>query len=46
MGQAAFHLLNKVLKGLENLLCLSKALLRQKPVLKPGQGRDDGPVHL
>ena len=46
MGQAGFHLPDKILKCIENLLCLSKALLRQKPVLKPGQGWDDAPVHL
>ena len=46
MGQAAFHLPNKVLKRIDHLLCLSKTLLRQKPVLKPGERRDDEPVHL
>lgn len=46
MGQTGFHLSDKVLECIENLLCLSKALLRQKPVLKPNQGRDDGSVHL
>ena len=46
MGQAAFHLPDKVLKGIEHLLRLSKILLRQKPVLKPRQGRDDQAVHL
>jgi hypothetical protein len=46
MGQAAFHLPDKILKRIENLPCLSKALLRQKSVLKPSQRWNNGSVHL
>lgn len=40
MGQAAFHLPNKVLECIECLLCLSKIPLRQKSVLQPSEVND------
>jgi hypothetical protein len=46
MGQAVFHLPDKILKCIENLLCLSEIPLRQKPVLKPSQMDNHRPVHL
>jgi hypothetical protein len=46
MGQAAFHLLDKVLKGKKNLLCLSEVPLRQKPMLKPSEVDNRHSVHL
>jgi hypothetical protein len=46
MGQAAFHLLDKVLKGNKNLLCLLEIALWQKPMLKPSEVDNRHSVHL
>ena len=46
MGQAVFHLPDKVLKGIENLLCLSEIPLRQKSVLKTRQVDNHRAIHL
>jgi hypothetical protein len=44
--KALMHLSDKILELINDLLCLSKILLRQKPILNPRQLRDDGTVHL
>ena len=46
MGQAAFHLLDKILKGDKNLLGLLEVSLRQKAILKPSEVHDRHSVHL
>lgn len=46
MGQTDGHLLNKILKKGETLLCLSETALGQKSVLKPSEMDDCHSVRL